>query len=728
MSTIAEKLSARFARPAVPAPRVHSFRQFLREVARVRVASGPRTGTYVPYTFQGRAALEQVVDCIDHILGSDTGQPLTDARLALAGGAQFGKTTLELNLAAYAASLRFLNPIVFLPDDKLADEIVDAKFRPDVLDQIPWLAHMTRVGRALNQSGKAVNTKGAFLVTDGRRRAVGMFRGLQKPPTTFTADLVIEDEKDDIKRANSKFVSGRLTASALRFHLEVGTQRIHGAGQNLVWKNGSQGVVLLASARTWASEAATIARLTHTAHGHRYVEQVPPGFINPEEAWPQICRCAVTGTPRPDDPILGLEGDFRPVATPTPNSKPSTPNSAASRPASIVVFDPGAHYYYAHPDTGEPLDCERPLWQHRAPEQLAQRRFSFRVAQIGTPAIDLAQIVSHWTRAVADHEEMITFRCDRQALPKSAAQSLTPEILARSRAAGGHRLGELAPGAPRFAGLDMGDRCWYFCRETATPGNKRLVNAAQLALGDVVARVLSLCAADGVSTLLIDERPAVGEARTLALALNGLADLATWPTIDWRSRDAFVALPGGLTWDGRHQRWLGLRCALVRFTKSQLGAGIEQGGVEFLENGVTKFVPIVACNRFETIDRVIRELLTPDENVVEILRDHTGQGTLRTEPAFRFPARTATSPAILEAVEAHFLAGSQRQKDDRTGELGDYLDGIDNHFLFAAGYSALAETLGATAIPPALSAERVERRTRDAAAWREFTRHRGSLF
>lgn len=673
-------------------PKVATFHQFLVEEARVRVQSGSQAGTYARYSFAGREALEEVVHLIDYVLGSTTGQPLKDAKLGLAGGAQFGKTTLELNLAAYCAACRFLNPIVFLPDDKLADDIVDAKFRPDVIDQIGWFASMTKVGRAVNESGKAVNTKGAFLVTDGKRKAVGMFRGLQKPPTTFTADVVVEDEKDDIKRANSKFVSGRMTASALRFHLEVGTQRIHGAGQNLVWKNGSQGVVLLA---TKATADAVPHDAFKVAFGHRYTETVPPGWLNPEEAWPQICRCAVSGVPRTDDPVLGFEGDFR------------RPGSDAV----VSVFEPGGVYYYAHPETGEPLDCHRPLWHHRVPAKLAQRQYTFRVAQIGTPAIDLSQIIAHWTRAVADAEEMVTFRCDRQALPKSAAQALTPDILQRSRNAGDFYFGTKRD-FPRFAGLDMGDRCWYLCRETASPADKRLVNAAQIAIGDVVARVQSLVSLDGVSTLFIDERPAVSEARTLALILNRLTliDDRAWPRIDWHDRSAHVSLPGGLTWDGRNQRWVNLRCAVVRFTKNQLGAGIEQGGVEFQENGVTKFVPVIACNRYETIDRVVREFLTPTENVVETVRDESGKNVIRTLPAMRLPKQVPGAPVVIEAVAAHLLAGSQRVKDDKTGELGDYVDGIDNHFLFANGYSGLAETIGGTAQVAPLQTERVERK------------------
>lgn len=658
-------------------PKVASFRQFLAEVMRVRLMTLDGAGTYGPYTFEGRAALEGVVHLIDHILGSETGTPLKDAKLALAGGAQFGKTTLELALVTYVSACRFLNPIVYLPDDGLADGIVDAKFRPDVIDQIPWFAQMTKVGRSVNESGKAVNTKGAFLVTDGKRKAVGMFRGLQKPPTTFSADIVIEDEKDDIKPAMAKFASGRMTVSAQRFHLEIGTQRIHGSGQNKVWTNGTQGVVLLATAPVRG--ALDEGRYIKTLGRHRYVIEVPAGFINPEESWPQICRLAVTGSPRTDDPVLGFEGDFRRIGS------------------DVVVgtYQPGQTFYYAHPETGEPLDCNRPLWHHRIPAKIKLQLYTLRVAQIGTPAIDLQQIVSHWVRAVGDNEEMVTFRCDRQAMPKSAAQALTPEIMDRARRSGGFILGDSRTiPSTRYAGLDMGDRCWFIARDVASQADKRLVHAAQIAIGDVVSRIPALFASHGIATLCIDERPAVSEARTLCLILNGISDLSVWPSVDWKSREAHVTFPSGLIWDGRNQRWRGLRCAVVRFTKNQLGAGIEQGAVEFEENGVTKFVPVIACNRFETVDRVVRELLTPAENVVEVVKDETGKGVVRQDPAMRLPSRTPGAPGILEVVDAHFLAGSQRAKDEKTGELGDYIDGLDNHFLFANGYSALAETVG----------------------------------
>jgi phage terminase large subunit GpA-like protein len=170
---------------------------------------------------------------------------LKDSTLVLAGGAQFGKTILELYLAAYITSQRFLNLGVYLPDDGLADAIVDTKFRPVVIDNIGWFAEMTQIGKAVNKSGKAVNSKGAFLVTDGERKAVGIFRGLKRIPTSFSLDVIVRDEEDDIPRDKAKFLSGRLTASALRLQIIIGTQRVAGAGQNKQWEQGSQGVVLI---------------------------------------------------------------------------------------------------------------------------------------------------------------------------------------------------------------------------------------------------------------------------------------------------------------------------------------------------------------------------------------------------------------------------------------------------------------------------------------------------
>jgi hypothetical protein len=669
---LAAALDARLAgdRRAVAAPAVPSFRDFLLHHARVPIGGG----MYGPYTFAGRDALSAIVGQIDEVLGNarpeipgreQPGPVLKDSTLVMAGGAQIGKTVLEQYLAAYLTACRFLNVGVYLPDDGLADSIVDTKFRPDVVDQVPWFAEMTQVGKAVNKSGRAVNTKGAFLVTDGQRKAVGMFRGLKRVPTSFSLDVVVRDEEDDIPRDKAKFLSGRLTASALRLQIIVGTQRVHGAGQNKQWEQGSQGVMIIGPA---GEPAAADSLLAMERDG-------PRGWLNPEEHWPQICRCAITGTPRPDDPLLTFEGDFK----------------RAGSGDTAATYTPDGVYYLADPATGRELDRAKVWWHHRRPERIKLRRWSWRISQLGMPAIDLAQIVAHWTRAIADGEEMISFCCDRLAMPRSAAQALTPAILDRARSVAPYDFSGVSTDAPRFGGLDMGDRCWLLGVEEC-PQGCRVFRADKIAAGDVVSRVVSLAAANRFAAVFIDERPLVNEARTLALLLNHLEGIA-WPRVpDWNAPDTYVSLPGGLTWDGRRRVWQNLRAAVVRFTKNKLGAGISQTAVEFSEGGVTKFVPCIECNRFETIDRVVREFLTPSENVIEVIA-----GKVREHPACLLPRRTPGAPAILETLDAHLLAGSQRAKDEKTGELGDYVDAVENHLLLSRGYSALARLLAGPA-------------------------------
>ncbi|HEX3855952.1 MAG TPA: hypothetical protein VHY30_01505 [Verrucomicrobiae bacterium] len=653
-------------------PQIRRFRDFLLEQAKVPTMDFKRAGEFDPFTFFGRESLYEVCRVLDLILGSDTGEPLKDSVYALCGGAQFGKTILELYLAAYITSQRFLNVGIYLPDDGLADGIVDMKFRPVVLDNIGWLSQMTQIGKAINKSGKSVNTKGAFIVTDGKRKASGMFRGLRKVPTTFSADVVIRDEEDDIPRDKAKFLAGRMTASQLRLQIIVGTMRVHGAGQNKQFEDGSQGVRLIGPVGSKIPKALVIESPNEKC---LVVSEPPKHWLNPEEAWPKICRVQLGANPSPNDPRLTFEGDFR----------------RAEKPDEVVAtYLPGGIYYYADPETGAPFDPHFVAIHYRRPDRIKLHRWSLRVAQIGTAAIDLSQIVAHWTRAVMDDEEMISFCCDRKAMPKSAAQSLSPQSLQRSRDVRPFDFGAIDKDKTRVAGLDTGNRCWLFTREIHSPAEKRCVAVDKIALGDMVARVQLLWAARGLSALFIDENPAVDEARTLALIFNGLSTLDTWPRVDWNSKDSYVSLPGGLVWDGRNQRWQGLKCAVVRFSKRNLGMGIEHGAVEFTEAGQNKFVPMIACNRFESIDRVVKEFLTPAENVLEVV-EIGGRRAVRQQPSMLLPRRVAGSPGILETLDVHLLTGSQRAKEEKTGELGDYVDKCENHFLLADAYSGLAE-------------------------------------
>lgn len=652
----------------VRGPDVKTFREYLEKVARVPIGNGE----YGPYSFEGREALIEVVETIDLILGSKTGEKLKDAEVDLAGGAQFGKSILELNFGAYATGVAWLNWGFYLPDNDLVDGMVDTKFRPDVLDQQDWFAQMTKVGRAVNKSGKAVNRKGAFSVTDGQRKSQGMIIGLNKVPTSFTFDVTTLDEVDDIKPKMEKFVRGRMTSSKLRFTMKVGTQRIAGRGMNKAWKDGSQGVQIF--------------QCPHCA-----AEQ------NLEESFPQCIRVAMDGTPKRDDPQLTLTADFR----------------RDEKGEVLAQHDPTHLYYYACTKCGTELD--RSLkgfrWHHRRPEMLKLRRWSFRISQFGIAAIDISQIVADWTKAVIDPEAMTTFNCDRRAMPESTEQKLTPIILDRARSV---ELYDMSPrvreGCRGFGGVDTGRRCWFFAREVQAIDIKRVLHAEQIAVGNLVRRVEELFHLLGLECLFIDQAPETDAARTIALKLNGLEDVPDWPAIP--EKEGYVKFASGLTWNGHTQRWENLKCAVVAFTKRGIGAGITHAFDKFEKNGQQMFVPLIQCNRFETIDRVVREFLTPAENVSEMIKPETGKPYIRTTPAMHLPRRGSGAPLVLETLETHLLVGSEREAS-ATGEPGDYVDECENHFILADGYSGLAESIGGGAKAAPFAFEPIPRAASD---------------
>jgi len=240
-----------------------------------------------------------------------------------------------------------------------------------------------------------------------------------------------------------------------------------------------------------------------------------------------------------------------------------------------------------------------------------------------------------------------------------------------------------------FGGLDTGRRCWFFARAVHTADVKRVLHVEQIPLGNLVDRVTTLFHAFGLQALFIDQAPATDEARTLALRLNGLEGLQQWPAAP-KDKSGFISLPGGLRWNGASQRWENLRCAVVAFTKRRLGAGISHGFDIFEKGSQTMFVPLIETNRFETIDRVVREFLTPNENVSEVIFAPGQQSYVRLAPSMRLPSKGRGAPLVYETLDEHLLAGSERV-EQRDGSLGDYVDACENHFLLADAYSGLAE-------------------------------------
>jgi hypothetical protein len=641
--------------PAVHVPRGISFHEFMHRHARVRTASG-----FVPYSTAGREPLLCAIAVIDFVLGNPTtymppvqyaelfdglnwqlGKPLADCQLDLCGGAQFGKTIIGLHLKAYLAACRGLNSFYALPDDDLVQGIVDGKERPEVIDQIPWLAELVQLGKGLNASGKAVDRKGAMLYSDGTVSAMAYMRGINaKVPTTFSADCVIEDEKDDIRDYNARFLTGRMTASALRFHLTIGTQRYAGAGQNKELEAGTQHVGFLRCLNCDAE-------------------------INPEEAWPKIARMLVGDYTRPSDPWLTAEGDF-----------------AGPQSSGRVAFRHNAQYYFACPDCGQELDRTDILLRARRPERIPALKWSIRVSQMCCSGLPVKMFVADWCQAaVRDPDAMKAFACDRLAIPRSTAQSITPAVLTRATALEPVTLSltPAAAGVVRYAGLDTGDRCWFLCRETdCATGRKRTVWAESIAAESVRARVPALCATLGVSALCVDAGPLRDLARDLCLLLNRIE--ATGQAVD---PAASCYWPHGLQWDAERKAWRKLACAAVEFT-GKPGAGVLQAAR--ITPGGGALYPVVSVNRDEALDMLVAELLTAAEGVAQVGQD----GKLRSEPLWLLPQDLPGAPAIVATLHAHILAGGRKERS-ADGREDHWVDQVENHLLLAACYAHLAE-------------------------------------
>lgn len=643
--SILAKISERLGEPTKGnAPACGSFREFLEKYAMVKTSGG----SYIHYSLVGREALIPIVETFDLVLGSFTGIPLADATIDICGGAQFGKTILALNFGMYLTACQFRNWGYYLPDDDLVEGIVDAKLRPDVIEQIDWLGPLMSVGKMDDKRGRSVNRKGAFQVSDGVRKAQGMIRGMGKIPTSFSMDAVMEDEKDDIPAKRSKFLTGRMTASDLRLRSSIGTQRLHAAGQQKQWEDGSQGVYLF-----------------DAGEGKQ---------INLEENWPAVCRLAVDGEPRATDPKLTLAGEFR-------------DDGGQAWP-----YEPGANYYFADPDTGHVIDRSKPILTHLKPERIKLRKWSFRISQFVIGAMPMNQFVSRWQDAIKDPEMMVVFRCDVMALPSNVEQAINPEVILRSRSVDTPYDLSLAPATvPRFAGMDTGNRCWFVSRDVFSEAQKHINWAEQIPLSQMVARAETLFYKLGISCLAIDANPAVDEARTLCYKLNGLEGI-DWKAFNGRPDDARLQFPGGLVWDGALKRWENLRCFVVEFSVKQGDGIVHKLGTD-PQGGFNRFYPVIRANRFESINRIINEFLTPAENVIRVV-----DGKLLEDPVMRLPRREAGCLPIVETLDTHLITGSKREAGT-DGESKDYVDKCENHLVLANAYSGLSELIGGHALP-----------------------------
>ena len=656
-------------KPAVDVP-VENFRGFLQESARVRM----RDGSYGPFSFEGRRPLVFISELLDAIVRNcvhqeaveidgiqyDAGK-LKGATLSVCGGAQFGKTVIELNLGGFVTTVELLNFGYYTSDRELLATIVDTKFRPDVVDQIPWIRDMCQLGKVQSKSGKSVERKNAFQVTAANgRKAFGYFNGMQKPPTTISLDVAVLDEVDDIPERNIGFVAGRMTNSDVQLTCYIGTQRIHSAGQNARWKAGTM--------HTW----------TVTCPACR-------AALCLEEHWPGISRIAVDGKPRRTDPKLD----------------------------ETMQFDPDAHYYPACPDCGAPLDPDAGAYVPQRPERARQRNWSIRVSQLDIPALAWRDVVAAWFAALADPnpEAMAAWHCDRLAIPHAGAQQpITPDVLGRARRLALSRVEGAEPvqpycmtlawQGPRVAGMDMGPRCWMWVNGILDPQISPLLWAEMIPSGSAFSRIAELYAAGVFGCIFLDAGGEPDLTKRIVLALNGLDQYSppVVPAADLRGMQ-LGNIGAGCTWDGALGQWRGIKAAAVEFSLREAG-GVQQC-VGLTQEG--RIYPLIKANRGETIQGFVNDFLTPKEGVIQQVSAAPGMTpamSLRLLPRQRLPGNCLGAGVTESMLDAH-LQNLRRIKDPRTGRE-DWAEQVENHLGLAGAYARLAGmlTLG-QAVPTA---------------------------
>jgi len=646
------------------APVCASFKEFLTLHARV----ADRSGAGTPFSMTGRAPLELIADWIDKILRNTLDGEIVEidgvtfapgklkgASLAVGGGAQFGKTIIELNLMAYATAIRFLSVGNYLPDRPKVEEIVGQKFRPNVLDLYPWMAEMIQIGKIENASGKTMDRKESYTVTDGTRKSFGSFCGMHKPPTSITIDIALLDEVDDIPDRNIGYVDGRMTNSPVHLTCFIGTQRIAGAGQN--------------------------ARLARSSFHVKWFRCPGCGQEwNLEENFPRCLRVprnldgrspsTTGGSPVPLDPILTAE----------------------------TGYDRNANYYCACPECGHVLDRDGGRYAAKHPARIAEAKLGVRVSQLNISAISLPEIVAAWFAAMTDPsgEAMQAFYCDRIGIPNAgAAQPITQNVLDRCRGLGSgtrespqrYRMSSV-PGGARFAGLDTGPRCWFWCDELSGDAVSRLIWAEMMGSLAAFTRVSQLMKDLAIACLFLDAGGEPDLTKRLVLALNGLADLPVpeRPHAELL-RSKMSNFGHGLSWDGERGCWSGLKAAAVLFVAGE-AKGIQQT-IGFTQEG--KMYPLIKCHRGESIQTAVNDFLTPSEGVLEMVGP-PGKPALRSLPRARLPEDYQGVGVTQTVLDGHLL-NLRKARDVKTGHE-DWADGVENHLGLAKVYARLAVMAG----------------------------------
>jgi hypothetical protein len=373
-----------------------------------------------------------------------------------------------------------------------------------------------------------------------------------------------------------------------------------------------------------------------------------------------------------------------------------------------IGHDRDAHYYCACPECGTELDRDGGRFVAKHPDRIKEAKLGLRVSQLTISAISLQEIVGAWFAAMADPsgEAMQAFYCDRVGIPNAgAAQPITQKVLDGCRALGLADKAETAvtyamslsrggPGASRhagsarFAGLDTGPRCWFWCDEVRSQSVSGLVWAELISSGNTTARIPVLMDALGISCLFIDAGGEPDLTKRLCLSLNGLENFMP-PMVPknelLKSRLSNLGL--GVSWDGERGRWSRIRCAAVLFVAGE-AKGIEQT-VGFTQEG--RIYPLIKCNRSESIQAAVNDFLTPADGVLELVGPADKKAP-RPLPRARLPL-TYIGAGVSQALLDGHLLNLRKERDVKTGRE-DWIDGVENHLGLAKTYARLAVIAG----------------------------------
>jgi hypothetical protein len=177
----------------------------------------------------------------------------------------------------------------------------------------------------------------------------------------------------------------------------------------------------------------------------------------------------------------------------------------------------GSSWTRVCPDCKEPLDIVKngrfvPLF----PAKAAAHRYSFRISALSIGAMSGNNIMKRYEKALRKKSLLAKFRSAILAIPDAGAlQPITDAELNKMQRKG-LRL-EIGGGErARYAGMDTGDLCHFFCYERTDEGQMRLVWLEEIDSDKAFEEVSQLIFTCGITQLVIDKKPLTTLARALA--------------------------------------------------------------------------------------------------------------------------------------------------------------------------------------------------------------------